>query len=241
MDYLTTKLVPGINTFNMAFLRPIMTHLKCTLIIAFSILALPAVSFSHSNAIQKDTMSNDQANLKKATFGGGCFWCVEAVFQRIDGVDTVLSGYSGGKIKNPSYREVSSGRTGHAEVVQITYDANKLSYDELLKIFFKTHDPTQLNRQGPDVGPQYRSAIFYHDDEQKEKAEYYITQLEDQNVFDDSIKTEVSPYDAFYKAEDYHQNFYNNNKNQGYCQVVIVPKLDKLEEIFSEKLKDEYK
>lgn len=241
MINLTTSQTFAHYASNKQFTKPFITIIMVMVSTCLSILALPGVTHSLSNTTQAETMSNDKENIRKATFGGGCFWCVEAVFQRIEGVDTVLSGYSGGQIKNPSYREVSSGRTGHAEVVQISYDANKISYDDLLKIFFKTHDPTQLNRQGPDVGPQYRSAIFYHDQEQKKKAEYYINQLDKENVFDDSIKTEVSPFEAFYKAEDYHQNFYNNNSNQGYCQVVIVPKLDKLEEIFSDKLKNNYK
>lgn len=241
MINLTTNINSAASTCKKEYSAPFMTIIMVVFITGLSVLALPAATYSLTNKTLTESMSNDKENIRKATFGGGCFWCVEAVFQRIDGVDTVLSGYSGGQTKNPSYREVSSGRTGHAEVVQITYDANKISYDELLKIFFKTHDPTQLNRQGPDVGPQYRSVIFYHDQEQKKKAEYYITQLEKENVFDDTIKTEISAFKAFYKAEDYHQNFYNNNSNQGYCQVVIVPKLDKLEDIFSDKLKEEYK
>ena len=146
--------------------------------------------------------------MKQATFGSGCFWCTEAVFQDVEGIESVVSGYSGGHIKNPAYREVCSGRTGHAEVVQITYDPAVISYDELLEIFWKTHDPTTLNRQGNDVGTQYRSAVFYHDDEQKELAEHYKKELDASGYYSDPIVTEISPAVVFYVAEDYHQNYY---------------------------------
>ena len=186
-------------------------------------------------------MSDQSAPQEKvATFAGGCFWCVEAVFERVDGVNKVVSGYTGGDVKNPSYREVSSGNTGHAEAVQITYDPSEVSYRELLEIFFKTHNPTTLNRQGADVGTQYRSEIFYHDPEQKKLAEYYIKKLDESDIYDDPIVTKLSEAGPFYEAEDYHQNYYEKNSSQGYCQIVIGPKLQKLKKLFSEKLKPEY-
>ncbi|MEM6845078.1 MAG: peptide-methionine (S)-S-oxide reductase MsrA [Bacteroidota bacterium] len=175
--------------------------------------------------------------MKQVTLGSGCFWCTEAVFQDVAGVSSVVSGYSGGHIKNPAYREVCSGRTGHAEVVQITYDPSVISYDELLEIFWKTHDPTTLNRQGADVGTQYRSVVFYHDEEQKQLAEAYKQKLNESGAFTDPIVTEISPLDTFYPAEDYHQNYYKNNPEQGYCSFVIRPKVDKFKQVFSEKLK----
>lgn len=175
--------------------------------------------------------------MKKATFGSGCFWCTEAVFQDVAGVDSVVSGYSGGKIANPTYREVCSERTGHAEVVQITYDPDTITYDELLEIFWKTHDPTTLNRQGNDVGTQYRSVVYYHDDEQKELAESYKDKLNASGAYSDPVVTEISPLDKFYPAEDYHQNYYKNNPGQGYCSFVVRPKVEKFKQVFSSKLK----
>jgi len=171
-----------------------------------------------------------------ATFAGGCFWCTEAIFQRLKGVEAVIPGYSGGDTQN-SYEEVSQGTTGHAESIQIIFDPKIVSYEELLLVFFKTHDPTSLNKQGADVGPQYRSAIFYHSQEQKDAAEQIIKKLTDEKVFDKPIVTEVSEFKSFFEAEEYHKNYYNNNKNAGYCQVVINPKLAKLEKEFGEKLK----
>ncbi len=179
-------------------------------------------------------MNND---LEIATFANGCFWCTEAIFQRLEGVEKVLPGYIGGKVKNPSYKEVSSGTTGHAEALQIQFDPKIISYRELLDIFFYTHDPTTLNRQGYDVGTQYRSAIFFHDENQKKDAEKIISQLEKEKVYTDNIVTEITPYDIFYVAEDYHQNYYNNNKNQGYCRAVINPKLDKFMKKYGSKIK----
>lgn len=172
-----------------------------------------------------------------ATFGNGCFWCTEAIFKSLKGVETVESGYSGGKIKNPTYREVCSGLTGHAEVIQITFDPSVITYDELLEVFWETHDPTTPNRQGADVGTQYRSAVFYHTPEQKEAAEKYKAELNKQNVYNKPVVTEITPFDKFYKAEDYHQNYYANNPTQGYCQIVIVPKLEKFRKVFKDKLK----
>lgn len=176
-------------------------------------------------------------NLQIAIFAGGCFWCTEAVFLRLQGVEKVISGYTGGQIKNPAYREICTGRTGHAEAIQIFYDENIISYQELLEIFFATHDPTTLNRQGNDVGTQYRSSIFYSDDKQKEVAENFIEYLDKEHVFDNPIVTEVVPSEVFYNAEDYHQNYYNQNSEQAYCQFVINPKLKKLKAMYSNKLK----
>ncbi|MFC2085189.1 peptide-methionine (S)-S-oxide reductase MsrA [Bacteroidota bacterium] len=176
-------------------------------------------------------------NLGTATFGAGCFWCVEAVFQRLEGVNKLISGYSGSEVKNPTYEQVCSGQTGHAEVCQVSYDPSIISFDELLEVFWKTHDPTTLNRQGADVGTQYRSVIFYHTIEQKELAESYKEKLNKSGAFDLPIVTEISPFIEFYAAEDYHQNYYNNNSNQPYCTFVIGPKLDKFKEVFKEKLK----
>lgn len=179
----------------------------------------------------------NMANMKTATFGAGCFWCIEAVFQELNGVHSVVPGYSGGKTENPTYQEVCSGNTGHAEVAQITYDPEIVTFEELLEIFWKTHDPTTLNRQGNDIGTQYRSVIFYHNDEQKELAEKYKQALNDEKVFSDPVITEISPLSKFYKAEDYHQNYYANNPNQGYCSFVIAPKLEKFRKVFKDKLK----
>ncbi|WP_299252100.1 peptide-methionine (S)-S-oxide reductase MsrA [uncultured Aquimarina sp.] len=178
-------------------------------------------------------------NLKTAVFAGGCFWCTEAVFQRLEGVRQVISGYTGGNIKNPAYREITTGRTGHAEAIKFEYDTDIISYNELLEIFFATHDPTTLNKQGADRGTQYRSAIFYTDDDQKEWSQTMITNLNAEGVFDDPIVTEVAPLGAFYNGEDYHQNYYNQNSNQGYCQFVINPKLSKLQATYKNKLKKE--
>jgi len=176
-----------------------------------------------------------------ATFAAGCFWCVEAVFQRLEGVDTVVSGYTGGSVKNPSYKEVCNGTTGHAEACRIIYDSSKIDYPQLLQVFFKTHDPTQLNQQGNDVGTQYRSAIFYHNDIQKQQALQVIKQLNEEKVYDQPIVTEVSPAAVFYSAEDYHQNYYNLNSDQMYCRFVIQPKLEKFNKVFKDLTKEEYK
>lgn len=192
------------------------------------------LTMSLSAQKNKKTMNED---LAIATFGNGCFWCTEAIFQQLKGVKTVLPGYTGGVIKNPSYEAVCTGRTGHAEAIQITYDPKVISYRELLDVFFYTHDPTTLNRQGNDVGTQYRSAIFYHNEEQKNTAEKMISQLTSEKVYDDPIVTEITEMDIFYEAEDYHKNYYNNNKNQGYCRAVINPKLDKFVKKYSAKLK----
>lgn len=175
-------------------------------------------------------------SLEIATFGAGCFWCVEAVFQDLRGVVKVESGYSGGDVKNPSYREVCSGFTGHAEVCQIYFDPKQIQFDELLEVFWTTHNPTTLNRQGADSGTQYRSAIFYHNEKQKQQAEKSKAEVATK-IWDDPIVTEISPFKAFYKAEDYHQNYYNENGSQPYCQIVIAPKVKKFREKFASKLK----
>jgi len=180
-------------------------------------------------------MENSQ--LDSATFGAGCFWCVEAVFQQLKGVKKVVSGYSGGTIKNPAYREVCAGITGHAEVCQIYYNSNEITFQELLEVFWQTHDPTTLNRQGNDVGTQYRSAIFYHNENQKKVAEELKKKLNDSGAFSNPIITEISEFKNFYPAEDYHQNYYNLNGDEPYCQFLIKPKLDKFKKVFSEKLK----
>ncbi len=177
------------------------------------------------------------ASKDTATLAAGCFWCVEAQFQQLEGVDTVISGFTGGTTPNPSYQQVCTGNTGHAEACNIIYDPSVISFDELLAAFFVAHDPTQLNRQGNDIGTQYRSAIFYHNEAQKEKAEYYIQRLNEEGAYDKAIVTELKPYTTFYNAEGYHQNYYNLNGSQPYCQLVVKPKLEKFRKVFKEKLK----
>lgn len=171
-----------------------------------------------------------------ATLAGGCFWCTEAVFQRLRGVESVLSGYTGGQVENPTYEQVCTGRTGHAEAIQVTFDPSVISYAELVEVFFHLHDPTTLNRQGADVGTQYRSAIYYHDEEQKQTAERVRDEIEASKAYDDPIVTEITPAVTFYPAEDYHLDFYNRNQGYPYCSVVIDPKVRKLMREYSEKL-----
>ncbi|MES2704595.1 MAG: peptide-methionine (S)-S-oxide reductase MsrA [Bacteroidota bacterium] len=175
--------------------------------------------------------------LETATFGAGCFWCVEAQFQQLQGVEKVESGYTGGQVDNPTYKQVCNGNTGHAEVCNVYYDPSVISFDELLSAFWTTHDPTQLNRQGNDVGTQYRSAIFYHSEEQKNKAEEYKKKLNDEKAWDKPVVTEIAPFTKFYIAEDYHQNYYNQNGDQPYCSFVVQPKLEKFRKVFKDKLK----
>lgn len=172
-----------------------------------------------------------------ATFASGCFWCVEAKFSQLEGVLKVTAGYTGGHLNNPTYQQVLTGSTGHAEACNIVYDPRVISYDELLEAFFLSHDPTQLNRQGNDVGTQYRSAIFYHNVSQKEKAEYYINALTQQLLYNKPIVTQINPFTKFYVAEDYHQQYYENNPDQSYCRYVIQPELERFKEIFKDKLK----
>lgn len=179
-------------------------------------------------------------NIELATFGGGCFWCIEAVFKRLKGVVSVQSGYSGGSVDNPDYKQVSSGNTGHAEVIQIKFDPQIISFPKILEVFWAAHDPTTLNRQGNDVGTQYRSIIFYHDAEQKQEAQKSINELQNTGKFADKIVTEVLPYKNFYLAEEYHQNFYDSNPNYPYCRLIIEPKIQKLLKSYSGNLKEEY-
>lgn len=187
-------------------------------------------------SIEKNNMEI-QKDWDVATFAGGCFWCTEAVFLQLDGVTKVVSGYIGGRTLNPTYQEISGGMTGHAEAIEITFDPKKISYGELLEIFFATHDPTTLNRQGADSGTQYRSEIFYHNEAQKQLATDYIALMTSENTFGKPIVTQISPATAFYVAEDYHQNYYNQNKTQGYCSYVITPKIEKLQKMYKDKLK----
>ena len=180
---------------------------------------------------------NEHNNLEIATFANGCFWCTEAVFQELKGVKKVLSGYSGGHVENPTYEQVCAKNTGHAESLRIEYDPQQISFDELLEVFWKTHDPTTLNRQGNDVGPQYRSVVFYHNQEQKEKAEKYKNELDASGIFDAPIVTTIEPFTVFYPAEDYHSNYYKRNPSQSYCYYVIKPKMEKFKKIFGDKIK----
>jgi peptide-methionine (S)-S-oxide reductase len=184
---------------------------------------------------EKAVMSN--ASLDTATFGTGCFWCTEAIFQQLEGVEKVTSGYSGGTVPNPTYEQVCSKTTGHAECLNIMYDPKKISFDELLEIFWQTHDPTTLNRQGNDVGTQYRSVVFYHNEEQKAKTAKYKAELDKSGAFEKPIVTSLEPFKIFYAAEDYHQNYYKSNTSEGYCQFVIRPKIEKFEKVFKSKLK----
>jgi peptide methionine sulfoxide reductase msrA/msrB len=188
---------------------------------------------------EKEKMNNDAkpAKLAQATFGGGCFWCTEAVFRELKGVHSVVSGYSGGERKNPTYKQVSTGRTGHAEVIQIEYDPKQIAFKELLEVFWKTHDPTTLNQQGNDIGTQYRSVVFFHDDEQRDLAEKYLEKLDESGAFANPIVTEISPFEAFYPAEDYHQEYFELHGEEPYCQFIIRPKMEKFRQAFADKLK----
>lgn len=186
---------------------------------------------------KEKVIMNTNTNLDTATLGAGCFWCVEAIFQQLKGVEKVVSGYSGGQIKNPSYKEVCAGTTGHAEVCQLYYDPSVISFEEILEVFWQTHDPTTLNQQGADKGTQYRSAVFYHSEEQKQKADFYKGKLTEQKVFDNPIVTEIVEFTNFYPAEDYHQNYFNENGEQGYCRMVVQPKVEKFKKAFKDKLK----
>lgn len=185
-------------------------------------------------------MSNHETEFKQmqvATLGGGCFWCLEAVYEQIQGIANVVSGFSGGSVSDPSYEQVITGTTGHAEVVQLSFDPNQITFREILEIFFTIHDPTTLNRQGADIGPQYRSVILYHDETQQKIAKEVIAELEEEKIWNNSIVTEVTPFTVFYPAEDYHQEYYRKNPTQGYCRVVIAPKLSKFRKTYINKLK----
>jgi len=203
-------------------------------ILIISIVLLSSNIVAQSIQTKKNNMSQ---NLETAIVANGCFWCTEAIFQLLEGVESVESGYTGGEIKNPTYKEICTGTTGHAEAIEIKFDPTVISYQELLEVFFSTHDPTTLNRQGYDKGTQYRSAIFYNSQSQKDIAEKLITALTEAQVFKNPIVTEVSPIETFYVAENYHQDYYNNNKTQGYCVAVINPKLEKFIENYGDKLK----
>ncbi len=214
----------------------------------FTLLAISVTTLfscaQKSSVDNKITMDNTTtsvtipANTDTATLANGCFWCTEAIFEQLDGVISAVSGYSGGQTTNPTYKEVSTGETGHAECLQIIYDPAKISFDELLEVFWQTHDPTTLNRQGADVGTQYRSAIFYHNEEQKQKAEKYKAELDKSGAFDRPIVTEITAFNEFYPAENYHQQYYELNGNSNpYCSIVIRPKLEKFKKVFKDKLK----
>ena len=206
-------------------------------IIGYLAFLLFAIFFSE-DIMSQNSIKNDP-QIETATFGAGCFWCVEAIFKEAKGVKEVMPGYAGGITENPTYREVCTGKTGHAEVTKIEYDPLIISYHDLLEIFWGIHDPTTLNRQGADIGTQYRSVIFYHNDDQKRTAEFYKEELNRINTFGQPVITEISPLKTFYPAENYHRNYYENNKNQPYCKIVIAPKLDKFRQAFSNKNKEE--
>lgn len=189
------------------------------------------------NEFKEPIKMNIEQGMEVATFAGGCFWCTEAIFSELKGVENVISGYIGGHVKNPAYREICNGTTGHAEAIQITFNPKEIAYEDLLEVFFGTHDPTTLNRQGADVGTQYRSEVFYHSEEQKEKVEAYIQFIEKEKLYTNPIVTQVSSASKFYEAEENHQNYYAENSSQGYCQMVIAPKLEKLRKYYKSKLK----
>lgn len=211
-----------------------------TVLMAVCAFASCGISQSNKKIEQKNNMdmeSNSEVKWDTATFGAGCFWCVEAAFMQLKGVKSAKSGYSGGHVKNPSYKEVCNGTTGHAEVVQVIYDANVISFADLVEAFFTVHDPTQLNRQGNDIGTQYRSAIFYHNDEQKAIATKAIDAANETHTWPVPLVTEVTAFEVFYPAEDYHDNYYNLNTDQPYCSLVITPKMEKFKKKFHDKLK----
>lgn len=185
----------------------------------------------------QNSSKKSNSDTETITLGGGCYWCIEAIFENLEGVKTVVSGFSGGKTVDPSYEEVCTGKTGHAEVVQITFDKTKTNLDEILKVFFTVHDPTTLNRQGADVGTQYRSAIFYRNEEQKKTAQDIINALNKAKTYDSPVVTKIEAFTKFYKAEEYHQDYYAFNKNKPYCRLVIQPKLEKFEKVFKDRLK----
>jgi peptide-methionine (S)-S-oxide reductase len=214
--------------------------MKITMLTAFLLSAISLVSCNHSssqNMVMTDEIIPAGIKTDTATFGTGCFWCTEALFQELKGVLKVTSGYSGGSVKNPSYEEVCSGTTGHAECLQVIYDPKVISFDELLEVFWEAHDPTTLNRQGNDVGTQYRSVIFYHNAEQKKKAEEYKVKLDKSGAYNNPVVTEITPFSKFYAAEDYHQDYYRLHGSQPYCTFVIRPKVEKFEKVFKNKLK----
>ncbi len=207
--------------------------------ILFYLIGLIAIipSEIRSSTTYKTNMENIEAGSKIAVFAGGCFWCTEAIFNQLKGVQKVVSGYSGGKVANPTYAEVCTGSTGHAECLQITFNPEQITFKELLEVFWMTHDPTTLNRQGADSGTQYRSAIFYTDEDQKQVAIAYKSKLDKEKIWNNPIVTEITKLEKFYPAENYHQEYYQSNPNQGYCRIVITPKIEKFKKIFADKLK----
>jgi peptide-methionine (S)-S-oxide reductase len=226
------------NSRNKMFVKFISFFNLCIFTFLFILLAFGCQENKSQNNIKEKVMNSTvNSNMEKATFGAGCFWCTEAIFERLNGIKSVVAGYAGGETKNPTYEEVCSGKTGHAEVCEIIFDPGIISYKELLEIFWKTHDPTTLNRQGNDVGTQYRSVIFYHNDQQKKLAEFYKQELDKSGAWENPIVTEISPADNFYPAEEYHQDYFEKNPYQGYCAFVIAPKVEKFEKIFKDKLK----
>jgi peptide-methionine (S)-S-oxide reductase len=216
------------------------TMLRFLFISAVSLTGLSSCAQKDNNSNTKKVtkiMTTSNTKLDTATFGTGCFWCTEAIFQQLEGVEKVTSGYSGGSVANPTYEQVCSKTTGHAECLNIMYNPKKISFDELLEVFWQTHDPTTLNRQGADVGTQYRSVVFYHNEDQKAKTEKYKSELDKSGAFNNPVVTTLEPFTIFYPAEEYHQNYYNSNGSQGYCQFVIRPKVEKFEKVFKSKLK----
>ncbi len=214
---------------------------KLTLCIIFIILIFMfsgLTGFINFKPVNNNLVNMQDKKLQKATFGSGCFWCTEAVFELVKGVTTVTSGYTGGNIESPTYEEVCSEKSGHAEAIQLAFDPEVINYDELLEIFWKTHDPTTLNRQGNDAGTQYRSVIFYHNEEQKQLAEKYKVALDESGAWVNPIVTQILPATEFYKAENYHQDYYDNNPQQGYCAFIIAPKVEKFKAVFKDKLKE---
>ncbi len=211
-----------------------MKTIKISNILLIPIFSLAIITTLFSQNYHK---KNKPMKTETATFGSGCFWCTEAIFDRIEGVIKVEPGFSGGETKNPSYNEVVSGTTGHAEVAQITFDPKKVTYQSLLEIFWKTHDPTSINRQGADVGTQYRSVIFYHDKNQEKLAERFLSELQESGIWDNPIVTEIMPLEVFYPAENYHNDYYEKNPTNSYCSFVITPKIKKFEEVFADRLK----
>lgn len=220
-----------------------MNHMMRIALLLFGILLQLACSQSQSSEQRTTqpepvlTVRHQPGTIDTATFAGGCFWCTEVQFQQLAGVDTVISGFIGGTVADPTYKQVTTGKTGHAEAINIIYRPEVISYDDLLQAFFTSHDPTQLNRQGNDIGTQYRSAIFYHDAGERERAAYYIKRLNEEGAYPKPIVTTLEPYTTFYIAEDYHQNYYNLNPEQAYCRYVIAPKLEKFKKVFKERLK----
>lgn len=203
----------------------------------FNNVCLNACNFTKSQKNNNNLNTEIKENFDTATFAGGCFWCVEAIFSELKGVKNVQSGYTGGDTENPNYEDICTGETGHAEAIQIIFDNNEISYSDLLEIFWQTHDPTTLNRQGADVGTQYRSAVFYHSEQQKIEAVSFKKKLNENKIFDKPVVTEITKVSKFYKAENYHQNYYSNNSSKPYCTIVIKPKLDKFRKQFKEKIK----